>query len=65
MIAESAIPADTHRELFEFMSFGLPPGEQFLGYPVAGPENDLRRGYRRYNVVWYRPADEATKLQWC
>ncbi len=64
LIAESAIPADTHRELFEFMSFGLPPGEQFLGYPVAGPENDLRRGYRRYNVVWYRPADEATKLQW-
>jgi len=31
---------------------------------VAGPDNDLRPGYRRYNVVWYRPADEATKLQW-
>ena len=46
------------------MSFGLPPGEQFLGYPVAGPDNDLRPGHRRYNVVWYRPADEATKLQW-
>lgn len=46
------------------MTFGLPPGEQFLGYPVAGPDNDLRPGHRRYNVVWYRPADEATKLQW-
>ena len=46
------------------MSFGLPPGEQFLGYPVAGPDNDLRAGHRRFNVVWYRPADEATKLQW-
>jgi hypothetical protein len=57
-------PADAHRELFEYMSFGLPLGEQFLGYPVAGPDNDLRPGYRRYNVVWYRPADEATKLQW-
>jgi 2-polyprenyl-6-methoxyphenol hydroxylase-like FAD-dependent oxidoreductase len=53
-----------HRELFEFMTFTLPPGEQFLGYPVAGPENDLRPGHRRYNVVWYRPADEQTKLQW-
>jgi 2-polyprenyl-6-methoxyphenol hydroxylase-like FAD-dependent oxidoreductase len=64
LIAESAFPADVHRELFEFMSFGLPPGEQFLGYPVAGPDNDLRPGHRRYNVVWYRPADEHGKLQW-
>ncbi len=64
LIAESAFPADVHRELFEYMSFGLPPGEQFLGYPVAGPDNDLRPGHRRFNVVWYRPADEATKLQW-
>ena len=64
LIAESAFPPDVHRELFEFMTFGLPPGEQFLGYPVAGPDNDLRPGHRRYNVVWYRPADEATKLQW-
>jgi len=64
LIAERAFPPDVHRELFEFMSFGLPPGEQFLGYPVAGPDNDLRPGHRRYNVVWYRPADEATKLQW-
>jgi 2-polyprenyl-6-methoxyphenol hydroxylase-like FAD-dependent oxidoreductase len=64
LIAESAFPADVHRELFEYMSFGLPPGEQFLGYPVAGPDNDLRPGHRRFNVVWYRPADEATKLRW-
>jgi 2-polyprenyl-6-methoxyphenol hydroxylase-like FAD-dependent oxidoreductase len=64
LIAEDAIPRDTHRDLFEFMSFTLPPGEQFLGYPVAGPDNDLRPGHRRYNVVWYRPADEKTKLQW-
>ena len=45
------------------MTFCLPPGEQFLGYPVAGPDNDLRPGHRRYNVVWYRPADETTELQ--
>jgi 2-polyprenyl-6-methoxyphenol hydroxylase-like FAD-dependent oxidoreductase len=64
LIAEDTIPADTHRDLFEFMAFTLPPGEQFLGYPVAGPDNDLRLGHRRYNVVWYRPADEKTKLQW-
>jgi 2-polyprenyl-6-methoxyphenol hydroxylase-like FAD-dependent oxidoreductase len=64
LIAEDAIPPDTHRELFEYMTFTLPPGEQLLGYPVAGSDNDLRPGHRRYNVVWYRPADEKTKLQW-
>ncbi len=64
LLREDVIPADTRRGIFEYMSFGLPPGEQFLGYPVAGPDNDLRVGHRRFNVVWYRPAEEQTKLQW-
>jgi 2-polyprenyl-6-methoxyphenol hydroxylase-like FAD-dependent oxidoreductase len=45
------------------MTFCLPPGEQFLSYPVAGPDNDLRPGHRRLNVIWYRPAEEATELK--
>jgi 2-polyprenyl-6-methoxyphenol hydroxylase-like FAD-dependent oxidoreductase len=49
-------------ELFGRFSFCLPPGEQFLGYPVAGPGNDLRAGHRSWNIVWYRPTDEATEL---
>ena len=44
------------------MAFCLPPGEQCVFYPVAGPNGDLRVGQRRYNVVWYRPADEASEL---
>ncbi len=64
LVAESDFPPDVHHDLFEFMTFALPPGEQFLGYPVAGPDNDLRPGHRRYNIVWYRPADERTKLPW-
>jgi len=64
LLSESDFPAAVHEELFAFMSFGLPPGEQFLGYPVAGPDNDLRPGHRRYNVIWYRPADETGKLKW-
>src|SRR6478736_10333517 len=63
MLPEGAIPPAIHRELFEFMAFCLPPGEQFLSYPVAGPDNDLRCGHRRLNVIWYRPADEGTELQ--
>jgi 2-polyprenyl-6-methoxyphenol hydroxylase-like FAD-dependent oxidoreductase len=62
LIAENALPVAIHRDLFEAMTFYLPPGEQFVGYPIAGPGNDLRPGHRRYNIVWYRPADETTEL---
>jgi len=55
---EVALPVLT-QPVFERLSFALPPGEQFLGYPVAGPGNDLRPGHRSWNIVWYRPADEA------
>jgi 2-polyprenyl-6-methoxyphenol hydroxylase-like FAD-dependent oxidoreductase len=51
-------------EQFEAMTFCLPPGEQCIGYPVVGPDGDLRVGQRRYNVVWYRPADEQKELPW-
>jgi 2-polyprenyl-6-methoxyphenol hydroxylase-like FAD-dependent oxidoreductase len=58
LVAESALAAATHRDLFDSMAFCLPPGEQMLGYPVAGPDNDLRPGHRRYNFVWYRQTDD-------
>ncbi len=57
---EHAFPKELHDDLFDALGFSLPPGEQMLGYPVAGPGNDLRPGHRRYNIVWYRPADEPT-----
>ena len=63
LLPERALPSATHHELFAYLAFCLPPGQQFLGYPVAGPDNDLRPGHRRYNVLWYRPAEEATELQ--
>jgi hypothetical protein len=40
----------------------LPPGEQMLGYLVPGADEAIQPGRRRYNMVWYRPADEATAL---
>ena len=62
LVAEAAMPAALHAAVFGGMCFSLPPGEQMLGYPVAGAGNDLRPGHRRYNTVWYRPADEADAL---
>ena len=62
VLPESALPPAIHRDLFATMTFCLPPGEQFVAYPITGPNGDLRPGRRRYNVVWYRPADDAKEL---
>ena len=62
LVAEAAFPPPLHAQLFDEFSFCLPPNEQMLGYPVAGPDNDLRAGRRRYNFVWYRPASEEREL---
>jgi 2-polyprenyl-6-methoxyphenol hydroxylase-like FAD-dependent oxidoreductase len=40
----------------------LPPGEQIICYPVAGPGDDLRPGHRWLNLIWYVPADERAEL---
>jgi 2-polyprenyl-6-methoxyphenol hydroxylase-like FAD-dependent oxidoreductase len=63
LVDEDALPPAVHADIFDAMVFGLPPNEQFISYPVAGRDNDLRPGHRRCNFVWYRPADEATELR--
>jgi 2-polyprenyl-6-methoxyphenol hydroxylase-like FAD-dependent oxidoreductase len=62
LVAESDIPPEAHAMLFHRFGFCLPEGEQLIGYPVAGQNDDLRPGHRRYNVVWYRPAHETQEL---
>ena len=62
VLPEDTLPPAIHHDLFATMTFCLPPGEQFVAYPITGPNGDLRPGRRRYNVVWYRPADEAKGL---
>ena len=61
---EAVLSERTLKSVFETFGFGLPAGEQLIGYPVAGPGNDTRLGHRAYNFVWYRPAtgDSLTRL---
>lgn len=63
LVPESEISPRTHEDLFKYFSFCLPEGEQMLGYPVAGPNNELSNGSRRYNFVWYRPANDSQLQQ--
>jgi 2-polyprenyl-6-methoxyphenol hydroxylase-like FAD-dependent oxidoreductase len=60
---EAVLSRFTLNTLFETFGFGLPAGEQMLGYPVAGQGNSVAKGQRRYNFVWYRPAPDDGALQ--
>ena len=65
VLDEALIPPEIHREVFELYAFCLPDGEQMLGYPVPGRDNDTRAGRRAYNIVWYRPTDIAALTDIC
>ncbi len=60
---EVALSQYTRQTLFPFFGFGLPPGEQMIGYPVAGADDGTEPGRRRWNFVWYRPAAAGAELE--
>lgn len=60
VVDESELSASARRDLFGRLAFHLPPGEQMLGYPIAGTADEVTPGQQRYNFVWYRAADRDT-----
>ena len=63
-LCEEAVLSKGGRDaVFERFGFCLPPGEQLIGYPVAGPGNRTQPGQRAWNFVWYRPASSPGRLQ--
>ncbi|MBC7437958.1 MAG: FAD-dependent monooxygenase [Bdellovibrionales bacterium] len=59
---ESLLSQRTLDAVFDTFGFCLPPGEQLIGYPVAGPGQRTGVGERAYNFVWYRPAPQGPAL---
>lgn len=57
---ESDLPPAARERVFPTFGFFAPAGTQIIGYPIAGPHNDLRPDHRRYNFVWYAAVPEAT-----
>lgn len=57
LIDAAELSPQTRNRLLDKFSFCLPDREQALGYPVDGGSDG-----RRYNCVWYRPADPARDL---
>ncbi|WP_181176426.1 FAD-dependent oxidoreductase [Mesorhizobium sp. B2-3-5] len=56
---ESALDPKIRDLVFDKFTFHFPHGTEILGYPIAGINNDLRAGKRRYNWVWYRKTSAA------
>ena len=61
---EAALSPATHRAIFPYFTFFLPERQQVIGYPIAGLDNALSPGRRRYNFIWYRvvAADELAEM---
>jgi 2-polyprenyl-6-methoxyphenol hydroxylase-like FAD-dependent oxidoreductase len=54
---EADLKPQTRADIFPHFAFFIPAHEQVIGYPIAGLNNDLRTGHRRYNFIWYRVAN--------
>ncbi len=52
-------------EVFPYFSFFLPQQQQVICYPIAGLNDDLRPGHRRFNFIWYRVADADLLKEMC
>jgi 2-polyprenyl-6-methoxyphenol hydroxylase-like FAD-dependent oxidoreductase len=59
---ESDLDAETLRTIYPLFTFYLPKQQQVITYPIAGFDDDLTPGKRRFNFIWYRVAD-ASRLR--
>ena len=62
---EADLAPATRESIFPHFVFYLPERQQVIGYPIAGFDNDLRPGRRRYNFIWYRVGDAALLREMC
>lgn len=56
---ECDLSEKTLREIYPYFTFFLPPRQEVITYPIAGFNDDLTPGRRRFNFIWYRTADAA------
>jgi 2-polyprenyl-6-methoxyphenol hydroxylase-like FAD-dependent oxidoreductase len=59
---EADLDPETLRTIYPLFTFYLPKQQQVITYPIAGFDDDLTLGKRRFNFIWYRVAD-ASRLR--
>jgi len=57
--SEAELSKKVRKEIFPYFTFYLPPRQEVITYPIAGFNDDLTPGKRRFNFIWYRVADAA------
>ncbi len=62
LVEESELSERFRSDVFERYAFIFPGGSQFIGYCVAGSDDSLAPGRRRYNFLWYYPVDQDGEL---
>jgi 2-polyprenyl-6-methoxyphenol hydroxylase-like FAD-dependent oxidoreductase len=56
---EADLDPETLRTIYPLFTFYLPKQQQVITYPIAGFDDDLTPGRRRFNFIWYRVADRS------
>src|SRR5579864_1391000 len=62
---EADLAPETLRSIYPQFTFYLPKRQQVITYPIAGFNDDLTPGKRRFNFIWYRVADAAQMREMC
>ncbi len=62
---EADLAPETLRSIYPLFTFYLPPQQEVITYPIAGFDNDLRPGHRRFNFIWYRVANASEMKDMC
>jgi 2-polyprenyl-6-methoxyphenol hydroxylase-like FAD-dependent oxidoreductase len=56
---EADLDPATLRTIYPLFTFYLPKQQQVITYPIAGFDDNLTPGKRRFNFIWYRIADAS------
>jgi 2-polyprenyl-6-methoxyphenol hydroxylase-like FAD-dependent oxidoreductase len=62
---EADLAPEALRTIYPLFTFHFPERQQVITYPIAGFDNDLRPGKRRFNFIWYRVADADQLREMC
>jgi len=62
---EADLKPETRQSILPYYILFVAAQQHVFGYPIAGVNNDLRVGHRRYNAGWYRVGDAQELREMC
>jgi 2-polyprenyl-6-methoxyphenol hydroxylase-like FAD-dependent oxidoreductase len=62
---EADLAPETLNSIYPLFTFYLPKRQQVITYPIAGFNDDLTPGKRRFNFIWYRVANASEMKEMC